>query len=110
MAVGSTNERVWTSSGTDALLDDVLERAARFCPALVNATVIDRWAGIRHRAPRRDPMLGMMPEMPGVFLANGAFKIGFGIAHKVGETLADMVEGRPVDLPHSFSMAYHLRR
>lgn len=110
IAVGSTTERSWSHPGTDDLLDDVIARARRFCPSLETARVVARWAGIRPRAPRRDPMLGPMPGKPGVFVANGAFKIGFGIAHKVGEVLADMAEGKSVDLPLSFTIAYHLRK
>ena len=110
VAVGSTNERIWSDLKPDDLLEDVIARARQFCPLLETATVVERWAGIRPRAPRRDPMLGRMPDMPKVFLANGAFKIGFGIAHKVGEVLADLVEDKHVDLPHSFTLAYHMRK
>ncbi len=108
VAVGSTSERDWRVDGPDRMLDRVLERAAVFCPALRDAEVIERWAGIRPRPRMRDPMLGPLPGHARVFVANGAFKIGFGIAHKVGEVLADLVEGRDPEIPKSFSLGHHL--
>ncbi len=109
VAVGSTSENAFDDPDTtDALLDDLIAKARALCPALTDAPVIERWAGVRPKAPRRDPMLGELPDMPGVFVANGAFKIGFGIAHKVGEALAEMVTGGAVPLPPSFSVRHHL--
>ena len=40
-------------------------------------------------------MLGAWPGRAGHFVANGGFKIGFGMAPKVAEVMADLVlEGR----------------
>jgi glycine oxidase len=40
-------------------------------------------------------VLGPWPGRPGHFVANGGFKIGFGMAPKVAEVMADLVlEGR----------------
>ncbi len=109
VAVGSTSEAEWTApTGTDDRLDDVLARARVLCPALTHAAVLERWAGLRPRAPRPDPMLGPVPGAPGVFAALGGFKIGFGIAPEVGAVLARMIAGEPVDLPESFSVSYQL--
>ncbi|MEM9779547.1 MAG: FAD-binding oxidoreductase [Pseudomonadota bacterium] len=109
VAVGSTSEnRFDDATTTDQQLDTLLARAAVLCPALTGAEVIQRWAGVRPKARRRDPMLGPVPGHPGVFAATGAFKIGFGIAHKVGESLADMLTGQPPDLPPSFAVAHHM--
>ena len=60
-------------------------------PALAEAPVVRRWAGLRPRARTRSPILGAWPDRPGHFVANGGFKIGFGIAPKVGAVLADLV-------------------
>ena len=57
--------------------------------------LIERWAGLRPRARSRAPMLGQWPGRPGHFIANGGFKIGFGMAPKVAAVLADLVlDGR----------------
>jgi glycine/D-amino acid oxidase-like deaminating enzyme len=47
-------------------------------------------------------MLGEWPGRPGQFIANGGFKIGFGMAPKVAEVMADLVlEGRDA-IPAAF--------
>ncbi|MEW9918239.1 NAD(P)/FAD-dependent oxidoreductase [Marimonas sp. MJW-29] len=92
VAVGSTSEREYTSATeTDARLNAVIEAARAAVPALRDAPVIDRWAEVRPRARSRAPMLGAWPERPGHFIANGGFKIGFGMAPKVAEVMVDLV-------------------
>ena len=102
-AIGSTSERDYADpAATDALLDDVIARARALCPALRDAPVLARWAGLRPRARSRAPMLGAHPTRSGAFIANGGFKIGFGMAPKVGEVMADLIlEGRDT-IPDSF--------
>lgn len=96
VAVGSTSERDFDDpTATDAGLDDILARAVAAFPVLADAPVIARWAGVRPRSRSRAPYLGLHPEFEGQFVANGGFKIGFGMAPKVGEVMADLVlEGR----------------
>lgn len=91
VAVGSTSETAWSTEGTDARLDGLLARAIAALPALAGAEVIDRWAGVRPRAASRAPLLGPWPGKAGHFVANGGFKIGFGMAPKVAEVMADLV-------------------
>jgi glycine oxidase len=102
-AIGSTSEREFESgSATDELLDGLLARAIAVCPALEGSPVVARWAGVRPRAPSRAPSIGRSPGRAGHYIANGGFKIGFGIAPKVGEVLADLVlEGRDT-IPSGF--------
>ena len=96
VAIGSTSERAFDAPDTtDAQLDALHARAIAACPTLTGAPVVERWAGVRPRAATRAPMLGPWPDKPGHFIANGGFKIGFGIAPKVGEVMADLIlEGR----------------
>lgn len=103
VAIGSTSENEWTGAETvDGQLDDLLARARAVCPVLEGAQVIERWAGLRPRARSRAPMLGAWPGRPGHFVANGGFKIGFGMAPKVAEVMADLVlDGRDA-IPEGF--------
>ena len=96
VAVGSTSENAFDDPvSTDAQLDRLLERAVAALPVLHGAPVVRRWAGVRPRARTRAPLLGPWPGRPGHFVANGGFKIGFGIAPKVAQAMADLVlEGR----------------
>ena len=102
-AIGSTSENDWTDpTATDAQLDDILARARAALPVLSNANVIDRWAGIRPRARTRAPMLGAWPDRPGHFIANGGFKIGFGMAPRVAQTMADLILENRDTIPKGF--------
>ncbi|EPX79720.1 NAD(P)/FAD-dependent oxidoreductase [Salipiger mucosus] len=103
VALGSTTERDFDDpASTDGQCDDLVERAALAMPVLHGAEVIERWAGVRPRARSRAPMLGGWPDRPGHFIANGGFKIGFGMAPKVAEVMADLVlEGRD-EIPEGF--------
>ena len=63
---------------------------------------------IQPRARSRAPMLGAWPDRPGHFIANGGFKIGFGMAPKVAEVMADLVlEGRDT-IPQGFRVEDNL--
>jgi glycine/D-amino acid oxidase-like deaminating enzyme len=53
-------------------------------------------------------MLGEWPDRPGHFIANGGFKIGFGMAPKIAEAMADLVlDGRDT-LPEGFRVTASL--
>ncbi|SES29003.1 Glycine/D-amino acid oxidase [Tranquillimonas rosea] len=110
VAIGSTSERDFTDpAATDTALDDVLARARAAAPDLAAAPVLRRWAGLRPRARSRAPMLGPWPGRPGHYVANGGFKIGFGMAPKVAEVLADLLlEGRD-SIPADFRVEASLR-
>ncbi len=103
LAIGSTSEREFEDpTDTDAQLDTVIERALAAMPVLHGATVIERWAGLRPRAKSRAPMLGAHPLHPGQFIANGGFKIGFGMAPKVAEVMADLMLEERDTIPGDF--------
>ncbi len=109
LAIGSTSERDFDDPRTtDDQLEDVIARARHAVPQLANARVIERWAGVRPRAKSRAPMLGHWPGHDGHFIANGGFKIGFGMAPKIGAVMADlMLEG--VDaIPQGFRVEDNL--
>ena len=102
-AVGSTSERYYDDPvSTDQQLDEVVARAMAAVPALRGARVIERWAGLRPRAGSRAPMLGEHPFHPGQFIANGGFKIGFGMAPGVACAMADLVLDGVDQIPSGF--------
>jgi len=105
VAIGSTTEREYDDpNGTDGQLDALIDRARGLVPALADAPVIDRWAGLRPRAKSRAPMLGPWPGRPGHYIANGGFKIGFGMAPKVALCIADLVLENRVTYPDAFAV------
>ena len=108
VAVGSTSEKEFSDpAATDSQLDALIARAARLCPPLRGAAVLERWAGVRPRAPKADPLVGPVPGWPGVFVANGGFRTGFSFAPLIGAAIADLAAGRPSGLPARFTPAGH---
>ncbi|MCF4097386.1 NAD(P)/FAD-dependent oxidoreductase [Maritalea mediterranea] len=110
-AIGSTSEKEFTDGRkTDHLLDEVVEKARALSPLIKDAPVIERWAGVRPQAQGRDPLLGALPHSDWLYVATGGFKISFGIAHLMaqsvlGEICAD-VEARPI--PDEFAPRHRL--
>ncbi len=102
-AVGSTSEIAWDDpTATDAQLDALRARAVALVPELAGAPVVARWAALRPRADTRQPVLGPWPGRPGHILANGAFKIGFGLAPGVARVIADLALTGRADIPGAF--------
>ncbi len=109
VGIGSTSERYWdNASSTDTQLDDLHRRAVAALPQLTGAAVLTRWAGVRPRSKTRSPMLGAWPDRPGHFIANGGFKIGFGMAPKVAECMADLVLEGVDTIPSGFQVNANL--
>ncbi len=103
VAVGSTSERDFGNPDvTDAQLDALIDRARQLFPVIAAAPVLARWAGVRPRARTRAPILGPHPTRPGDFIANGGFKIGFGMAPKVARVMADLVLEGKDEIPADF--------
>ena len=103
VAIGSTSEREFDDpSSTDAALDDILERATVALPILHGAEVLERWAGVRPRSKSRAPVLGAHPARDGEYIANGGFKIGFGMAPKVGAVMAALMLDGDDQIPEGF--------
>ncbi len=103
VAVGSTSERDYDHpESTDERLDAVIAKAIAVMPVLAGVRIIEAWAGLRPRAKSRAPMLGRHPLAPDQFIANGGFKIGFGMAPGVARAMADLVlDGRDT-IPEGF--------
>ncbi len=103
VAIGSTSEREFDDpTATDSSLDDVLTRAYAAFPVLADAPVLERWAGVRPRSKSRAPVLGAHPMRDGEYIANGGFKIGFGMAPKVGAVMADLIMDGNDQIPDGF--------
>ena len=103
VAIGSTSERDFADPGTtDAQLDALIERAATIMPVLHGARVVTRWAGVRPRAHSRAPLLGPLPGKSHEFVMNGGFKIGFGMAPKCAQVMADLILDGHDGIPPEF--------
>ena len=102
-AIGSTSEsKFGRGDTTDAQLNDIHARACTAFPMLKGAKILERWAGIRPKATSRAPLLGLHPHHDGHYIANGGFKIGFGMAPKIGEVMADLMLNGKDTIPDAF--------
>ena len=103
LAVGATSETEFTDPfATDDKLYAVIEKAKGLSPALKDARLIRRWAGLRPRPAGRDPMLGAIPDCPHVYAIAGGYKITFGIAHHMADAvLAQIGTADGPDIPPS---------
>ncbi|XDA97824.1 FAD-binding oxidoreductase [Sulfitobacter sp. LCG007] len=111
VAIGSTSECDFDGpQDTDALLDALIEKARIALPRLSEAPVIERWAGLRPRARTRAPMLGPWPGRDGHYIANGGFKIGFGMAPKGAEVMALLLLDGRDEIPADFRVEASLTR
>ncbi len=105
LAVGSTTEITWSEGGqVDEQLDQMLARASEIFPPLATAKTLRRWAGVRPRGRKRAPILGRHPARENVFIANGGFRIGFGMAARIGEVMADLMLDGVAYIPDGFSV------
>jgi glycine oxidase len=105
-AIGSTSENHYEDPlSTDHQLDAVIEKARALIPALREADVIERWAGIRPKAIGRDPLVGPLSGHPNVIALTGGFKISLGMAHRLADSALDHVLGRSTaPLPENFTL------
>jgi glycine oxidase len=111
-AIGSTSENHYDDPlTTDHQLDAVIEKARALIPALSDAEIIERWAGIRPKAIGRDPLVGPVPGHANVIALTGGFKISFGMAHRLADSALDYILGRAsAPLPENFTLSGQLAR
>ena len=110
-AVGSTSEKQWQDATTpDHTQSDFIARAKQLCPPLRNAELVGRWAGVRPRCARTDPIIGRLSPKRPIYAATGGYKITFGIAHRMARRVADEILGaeQPLPIPATFRPAHHL--
>ena len=100
IVVGATRE---TGSGFDYRVTaggmaEVLNFGLTWAPGLADAEMIETRVGFRPMAFDNKPMLGAVPEIPGLFIGNGLGHSGLTLAPYVGKMLADIVLGHPTEL------------
>lgn len=110
IAIGSTSENAFDEPfATDEQLEALIGRARQLVPALKDAPVIDRWAGLRPKALARDPMVGPLPEAQRIIALTGGFKVSFGIAHRLADAaLQSVLRSAEVEIPSTFRVEHHL--
>lgn len=71
--------------------DQVMETAVDRFPPIAETAIKNSWAGSYETSPDAHPILGRVPELPGLILANGFSGHGFQHAPGVGQLLAEEI-------------------
>ncbi len=75
-------------------LEHVTAVAVKRLPALADAAVSHAWAGLYEVTPDANPIIGPVPDVPGLFLINGFSGHGFQHSPAAGRILADVIAGQ----------------
>lgn len=87
VAIGSTSRNEWSGEPDefDASDLDFHEKAKYLVPALKDAPIVEKWAGVRPRnmleGRGTSPWFGPVPGYENLIALMGGFKITFGVAH-----------------------------
>ena len=84
---------------SEAALGELIERAVEVLPELETASVAQHLAGVRPLSPDRRPLIGPVPNRPGVYLATGHGTKGIHLAAVTGHLIADLITRGRTDLP-----------
>ncbi len=112
VAIGSTTEDAYDDPfSTDHQIDALVEEARRRVPALADAPVVERWAGLRPRGVHREPMIGVVDQHPSIIALGGGFKTSFGIAARLARHAVALAAAKPVErLPEIYDLGIYIRR
>lgn len=96
--IGSSREYDQTDSEVnDALLRQMLARAARYMPGLAGLNILRMWTGFRAATPDKLPLIGLV--RPGVFLATGHEGLGITTSLGTARILVDQILHRQPAIP-----------
>lgn len=87
-----------------------LKRAAGLIPALESVPMVASWAGFVDSTPDGVPVIGEVPDVPGLILAAGFSGHGFGIGPGAAHLVADIVTGQdPIVDPRPYRLSRFMR-
>ncbi|NEU31516.1 FAD-binding oxidoreductase [bacterium LRH843] len=79
-------------------LHDILEKAFMIAPDLVKSELLETKVGFRPVTEGFHPVIGAVPEVEGLLLANGLGATGLTVGPYVGSQLAELALGRKVTI------------
>jgi len=107
--VGETLDEPDNEQG-DISMDYIVEIGAQVAerfPSYETAGIASQWTGVYDVTPDWNPVLGRLPDVPGLIVAYGFSGHGFKLSPAVGLLLAQTALGLPCDVDIS---AYSLER
>lgn len=95
LLIGSSRQFGKTHPGVDsAILRSMLSRACEYMPDLARLSVIRTWTGFRAATDDKLPVIGPVPDIPGVWLATGHEGLGITTSTGTARIVADLIAGR----------------
>jgi sarcosine oxidase, subunit beta len=93
MGMGDPAQRPTFETRVDErfVAEELLPTAIRILPALEEAAIAHSWVGLYEMTPDRHPIIGPVPGLAGLLLANGFSGHGFQHAPIVGRLIAEIV-------------------
>jgi sarcosine oxidase subunit beta len=93
MGMGDPTQRPTFETRVDErfIAERLLPTAIRILPALEDAAIAHSWVGLYEMTPDRHPIIGPVPGLTGLLLANGFSGHGFQHAPIVGKLIAEIV-------------------
>jgi len=91
-------------------MDEMSKCITNVLPALKNAMVIRQWAGLYNITPDRQPILGPVNEVEGLYLAVGFSGHGFMFGPATGILMAEMIMGEETSIDISPLNLYRFER
>lgn len=100
MVIGATHEddQPFDQRLTAGGLHEVLDKALSVAPGLAASTFTEARVGYRPFTPGFLPIIGAMPGIEGLVLANGLGASGLTVGPFLGKQLAKLAMGEPVDI------------
>lgn len=96
VVIGATvEERGFDATVSRVEVDALVASAADIVPALSEAEVVSRWAGLRPGTHDSLPIVGPDPDLPGLVYATGHYRNGILLAPLTAACVAAIVTGRP---------------
>ena len=93
LLIGSTREFVGFDRRTTlAGIEAVAQHARRILPALANVNIIRTFSGLRPHTPDGLPILGPVPELPGLIMAAGHEGDGIALAPITGKKVTEYLK------------------
>jgi len=100
LLIGSSRQYNAEGLGIDQpLLERMLRRACEYLPRLARLAAIRCWTGHRPATPDKLPLIGPLVGSDRIWLATGHEGLGITTALATGRLLADLVLGRPSEIP-----------
>jgi glycine/D-amino acid oxidase-like deaminating enzyme len=97
--------RVLSPEPVNAILDESFTSLRAHLPIFENAKILQRWAGMIDVTPDTVPVIGPVPQQPGLYVASGFSGHGFGIGPGAGRLMADLItKTAPVVNPEPFRL------